>query len=225
MYKKIYVEKIAGEQRTPGEDVVVLDERYSYCIDGEEKFALTIVPSDIVEAGIGHMIGEGIISAQDVVDYEIEGKKINFSVKKKESKKIKKKASIERGTISKSMSDMLQNAQTWKRTGGVHVAALYDLKGKLLHIAEDIGKGNAIDKVIGKAAISGADFSNSMLLSTGRMAGFLVLKAVKAGIPIAVSRGAPIASGIEAAKNGGLTLVCFARGKKMNVYTHGERIL
>jgi FdhD protein len=57
------------------------------------------------------------------------------------------------------------------------------------------------------------------------MAGFLVLKAVKAGIPIAVSRGAPIASGIEAAKNGGLTLVCFARGKKMNVYTHGERIL
>ena len=64
-----------------------------------------------------------------------------------------------------------------------------------------------------------------MIVSTGRILDFIVIKAVRAGIPIVVSKGAPINSGIKVADEGGVTLVCFARGGKMNVYTHAERVI
>ncbi len=127
-------------------------------------------------------------------------------------------------------SNILQMMQTidkgklFRLTGGVHVAALFE-KGEFIALAEDIGRHNSVDKVIGIGILNNVNFTNSVLVSSGRQPADMVLKAVKMGIPIVASRAAPIRSGIIAAEKNGVTLVCFVREQRMNVYTHPDRIL
>ena len=98
------------------------------------------------------------------------------------------------------------------------------MEGNLLSAKEDIGRHNAIDKVIGDMLLKGLDFEDVFLTSSGRLTGDSVLKAIRAKIPIVASFSAAIESGIRLAFGYGITLIGFARGGRMNVYTHPERI-
>ena len=114
-------------------------------------------------------------------------------------------------------------SKVFKTTGGTHSAAIFE-DGKLIAFAEDVGRHNAVDKVIGMAALGKTDFSKSVLVSSGRQPANMVLKAARVGIPIIASIAAPIYSGIEAARKTGVTLICFARGQRMNIYSNPERV-
>ncbi len=115
-------------------------------------------------------------------------------------------------------------AKTFRKTGGVHVAALYEENGDLAALAEDVGRHNAVDKVIGKRALKNPDFSKCFLTLSGRLTGDIVLKAARIGLPIIASQAAAIKSGIEIAELCQITLIGFARGKRMNIYANSERI-
>ncbi len=123
------------------------------------------------------------------------------------------------------MKKLFESTDVWRLTGGVHSAGILDREGKLLYSADDIGKGNAIDAVIGMALREELDFSKCILASTGRQIGFMVEKAVRAGTPFVIARGAPLYSAIEVSLRYNVTLVCFVKGRSMNVYTHGGRII
>lgn len=116
-------------------------------------------------------------------------------------------------------------AETFRKTGGVHIAALYSDEGELITYAEDIGRHNAVDKVIGICALKKCDFSKCFLASSGRLTGDIVLKAARMRIPIVASLAAAVDSGVDVAKRTGLTLIGFVRGSRMNVFTFPERIL
>jgi len=116
-------------------------------------------------------------------------------------------------------------AEQFRKTGGVHVAALYSTDGELVALAEDVGRHNAVDKVIGVGATKNMDFRNLFLALSGRLTGDIVLKAARMKIPVIASLAAAISSGLEAAQLTGVTLIGFVRGKRMNVYTHPERIV
>lgn len=122
------------------------------------------------------------------------------------------------------MMEHLNQSQLFQTTGGIHAAALFQLNTFFV-LAEDVGRHNAVDKVIGAGIQANIDFSRSILASSGRQPADMVLKAARMGIPIILSRAAPIRSGIIAADKTGVTLVCFLRDQRMNVYTHGNRIL
>ncbi len=92
-------------------------------------------------------------------------------------------------------------------------------------IAEDIGRHNAIDKVMGKAAMQGINPSNAILFVSGRLSLEMVVKAVMHNIPIIVSKAAATYMGIKAAHQTGITLIGFARENRANIYTHSGRIL
>ncbi|MEM2905208.1 MAG: formate dehydrogenase accessory sulfurtransferase FdhD [Candidatus Bathyarchaeia archaeon] len=126
--------------------------------------------------------------------------------------------------IVKMAYELNQRAQLYRKTGGLHSAALYTERG-LAAFAEDVGRHNAVDKVVGGALSLDVDFSTSVLVTSGRQPADMVLKAARAGIPITVSTSGPIYSGILAAQKTNVTLVCFARGQRMNVYTSPERIV
>ena len=111
----------------------------------------------------------------------------------------------------------------WKNTGGVHACALASA-GELLIVAEDVGRHNAFDKVIGRAVLDGLDTSDKIILTTGRLSAEMVSKAVAARVPIVVGRGAVTALAIDLARKFGLTLVGFARAGRFNVYTGFQRI-
>jgi len=116
-------------------------------------------------------------------------------------------------------------AENFRKTGGVHIAALYSVKGELITYAEDVGRHNAVDKVIGVCALKKFDFSQCFLASSGRLTGDIVLKAARMRIPVVASLAAAVDSGVEVAKRTGLTLIGFVRGTRMNVFTFPERIL
>jgi FdhD protein len=79
--------------------------------------------------------------------------------------------------------------------------------------------------VIGAALIEGVDFGECALMSSGRQSSEMVLKAARSGVPVVASVAAPLASGIQVARVTGITLVCFVRGRRMNVYSHNERVI
>jgi FdhD protein len=126
--------------------------------------------------------------------------------------------------IFSSMIEMQKNTHLFRETGGCHGAAIFDLNGSLITVKEDIGRHNAIDKVIGALLLKKRHFDNKILTSTGRLTGDSVLKAVRAQIPIVSSLSAAVESGIRLADSYGITLVGFARGKNMNIYSHPRRI-
>ena len=110
-------------------------------------------------------------------------------------------------------------------TGGLHATGLFSVDGSLLLAREDVGRHNAMDKVIGRALIDGlVPLSQSLLCVSGRLAFELVQKAAVAGCPILVGVGAPTSLAIELAADRGMTLCGFARGGSVNVYTGAERI-
>ena len=121
------------------------------------------------------------------------------------------------------MISMLERGKLHELTRGVHVAALFE-DGKLVALAEDIGRHNTIDKIIGIGILSKTNFSNAVVVSSGRQPADMVLKAARMGIPLVVSLAGPIRSGIIAAENTGVTLVCFVERRQIKIYSHPQRI-
>lgn len=126
--------------------------------------------------------------------------------------------------VSEAVKRLNTLAETFRKTGGVHIAALYSADGMLITYAEDVGRHNAVDKVIGACALRKCDFSQCILASSGRLTGDVVLKAARMRIPVVASLAAAVDSGIEVAQRTGLTLIGFVRGGRMNVFTYPERI-
>jgi len=126
--------------------------------------------------------------------------------------------------IYSSIKEMQKKTVLFRETGGCHGAALFDFNGKMLVCKEDIGRHNAIDKIIGEALLKDIDLKQVILTSTGRLTGDTVLKAVRAQIPIIASLATAIESGIRLAFAHGTTLIGFVRGARMNIYTHSYRI-
>jgi FdhD protein len=109
------------------------------------------------------------------------------------------------------------------KTGGVHSAALV-YQEKIILFSEDIGRHNAVDKLLGKAFLAGIPTNDKILLSSGRISGEIMTKVIRNRIPILISRTAPTCMSITYAEDHGVTLIGFARGNRMNVYTHPRRI-
>ncbi len=108
-------------------------------------------------------------------------------------------------------------------TGGVHSAALSDGKN-ILFFSEDIGRHNAVDKLIGKAFLRSVPLEDKILLTSGRVTSEIMTKAGRNRFPILISRAAPSCMAISYAEDMGITLVGFARGDRMNIYTWPKRI-
>lgn len=110
-------------------------------------------------------------------------------------------------------------------TGGLHAAGLFAPDGTLVDIAEDVGRHNAVDKIVGRMLMREAlPLSNYLLCVSGRTSYEIVQKAIFAGIPIVAAVSAPSSLAIDLARDSGVTLVGFARGGSFNIYAHGDRI-
>jgi FdhD protein len=138
--------------------------------------------------------------------------------------KIKSHLSLEAEIVLSCVDRLNSIAETFRKTGGVHAAAIYNKDGNVMAFAEDAGRHNAVDKVIGIAVLNETDFGMCFLALSGRLSGDIVLKVARVGLPIVASLAGPLTSGITMAKNANVTLIGFVRGKRMNIYTFPKRI-
>lgn len=126
----------------------------------------------------------------------------------------------------KKIEESVRNALTsdlHRTTGGIHVVALLNNEN-LLYVSEDIGRHNAVDRVIGFGLRAGIDFSRTFIVSSGRISSEMVRKCLIANIPMIISRSATTTLSVEIAEKTGLTIIGFVRAGKMNIYSRSQRI-
>jgi FdhD protein len=126
--------------------------------------------------------------------------------------------------IERLVREFEKRSSLFRSTGGTHSAALAD-KEKILLFNEDIGRHNAVDKVLGESLLKKTALQDKILISSGRVSSDILLKAWRAKISLIVSRSAPTSLAVELAQKTGLTIVGFARGKRMNVYSYPMRVV
>jgi FdhD protein len=132
---------------------------------------------------------------------------------------------ISPGTLAALPGKMRRAQKTFAATGGLHAAAIFDLRGRLLFSAEDVGRHNAVDKVIGWGLLSGQlPLREEILVVSGRASFEIMQKALAACIPVVAAVSAPSNLAVDFARESGQTLVGFLRGKTLNVYAGEERI-
>ena len=139
--------------------------------------------------------------------------------------RVKSTLAVEAKKILEMVSKLNQKDSIFRRTGGTHIAMLCDSEANTLAFSEDVGRHNAVDKVIGYALLNNIQLERCVLVSSGRQSGEMVLKAAHSGVPIVASVSAPIESGRKVAEETGVTLIGFVRGSRMNIVTHPRRIL
>lgn len=130
---------------------------------------------------------------------------------------------IDIAAVLGSMSKFEEKAESFRLTGGLHSAALADQHIMTAHY-EDIGRHNAVDKVLGFALLKRIDTSSKCLLLSGRIASEILIKAARSNVPLIISRSAPTELTLELAEELNITVIGFARGGNLNLYTHPERV-
>ncbi|MEW6308778.1 MAG: formate dehydrogenase accessory sulfurtransferase FdhD [Bacillota bacterium] len=127
-------------------------------------------------------------------------------------------------TVLASMRRLGRETPLFAATGGAHGVGLSDAAGDLTLVREDIGRHNALDKVVGRCFLDGHTLAGAVIYATGRLSSEMVLKAVRAKAAMVASHSAPTSLAVELAEALNLTLVGFARGERLNVYTHPRRL-
>jgi len=201
-------------------------------LNGKE-FIKTVVSCEFLrEFAVGFFVDLGLVrSASDILSARVEGTEVfvDTACVSDEMGGVPlraQRAASSSGTITPEEIFAIReatNVEVWDATGGLHCAVLFH-DHKVVFLASDIGRHNAVDKVIGSMVLLGLRPGECAIGSTGRQPAEMVTKAANAGIPIVVSRAAATDAGIAAAKACGVTLVCFTRPPRFTVYAHPERI-
>jgi len=231
------------------EDLVALEKKVRISVNGKEIVSLYCTPHMVKELVVGLLMTEGIIRGnwcadrmsilfgdEILVDVPAEGEVVTEGKtitsgcvggvtfeKKIDAKPITDPFTIDRDSLRYIFRDFQARSELYRLTGCIHSAALSDGK-VIVCFAEDIGRHNAVDKVIGYALLENIPFSGKIMLASGRISSEISSKCSRWGIPILATRTAPTNLAVEIAEKRGVTVVGFVRGNRFNVYTHPERI-
>ncbi len=222
------IEISASERRCLEVDVSI-EARTEIVLDETTVADLFCLPSEQEELAVGYLVCEGLIAGpEDLVSIRKEDKalicKIGGRKFQKDVRPIVSDLRINPEAVFKALDMLNEGAHLWRRTGGTHSALVLREDGTIASFCEDVSRSSAVDKAVGAALLAGADLSRCALTTTGRLSSVMVSKAARAGLPILVSRAAPLNTGIDLAKRLGMTFVAFARRPNLYVYSGEERI-
>lgn len=247
MYKKLPCIRVDGGKYEKGEHEVIEEAPMALFVNGRHAMTAMMSPVQLEDFVTGYLFTEQIIkNINEIESIRIEKNRMSVITKNlfkvlgpkktilsgcggsvsfidtEKLPKIRSVYSITTQDIQTAAKEVL-DSELHVKTGGIHIVALLD-GATVLTVSEDIGRHNALDRVIGYALRNNADLSKTWVLVSGRISSEMVRKCLIAGIPIIVSRGATTTLAVETAEKTGLTVVGFARSSKMVVYTHVQRV-
>ncbi|RZN14366.1 MAG: formate dehydrogenase accessory sulfurtransferase FdhD [Methanosarcinales archaeon] len=199
-------------------------------VNNKHLVSILATPNLLEELTLGFLVCEGVVkSPEDIISIDVEDSRIMAMIKEQDKSasshqdiRIACDTIFERQVILDSVN-CLESAVHYA-TRGAHAACIVNRQGEFKKRLADVRRHSAIDKVVGYALYNHLDLRTHFLLSTGRQSASMVLKAVRAGIPLIVTNTAPLDSGIDAADRYNICLVCFAKPDYMLITTHPERI-
>lgn len=247
--KQIMEEKAQNYKNGKITDVtenVVKDSTITLTINDKIKRSLSAIEDSLKEFAVGYLFNENMVKTlEDIEKIEINENQINVEIndtllKTKETvlcsdsaggwrskinniEPVTSNFQVKSDELIERIEELKNNAQIWQATGGTHVAGIV-YKDNFI-VKEDVSRHVAVDKVIGYGILHDYDLSNCYVIYSGRMPADMVIKIVRAGIPVLASNAAPAYSGCETAKKGNVTLVGFLRGQRFNVYNNKNRII
>ncbi len=241
--------EISGEERKELELDVVEEESIKIMLDGRHLVTLLALPGELRELAAGFLICEGVLKGicdirsmhvqEDTVFCEstLDNSELELWTEVRSSGCIGIKSSwegiepisssvrMEKEVLLNAIEHIKEKGKFWRRTGGTHSSLICTREGDIVSFCEDVSRACSVDKSVGAALLSGRDLSDCALVTTGRLSGGMVAKAARAGIPIVVSKAAPLSTGVLLSKRVGMTLVAFVRKPNLYVYSGGQRIL
>jgi len=227
------------------EDWIAAEGSYELYLNDTLVDAIVVSPSDLEAHALGYVVTEGLVQPEEVEEVRQRGRRVfvrTRGTKAVTPSKTVLRSSAYRGSDGASIPpvstavtvdpalivqcarQITEQAANWKKTGGVHISLLFNLEGELIKAAEDIGRHNSVDKVVGYALLQKIPLDETILACSGRQPEGMILKAARAQIPIVLTKAAVTDKGIEAAGRLGVTLIGFAREKRFTLYTHPERV-
>ena len=249
LYTTIACTEISGDQRKKIEADVIIEEVFDLFINDVHLTTFYASPRELEELAVGFMVCEGFIGRgdlQNILSIDIVPKRIDCKIDL-DTSQLFNLGRVERcGTtlftpksrpllpkdvffspqvIFNAVGKLKEWGNAWKKTGGAHSSLVCDTSGKILVFCEDIGRSCSVDKAVGKALLEGIDISRCALVTTGRLAGTMVSKAIYSGFPLMASKGATVKEAVLLAQDADLTLVGFVREPNMYVYSGGYRVL
>lgn len=249
--EKLTVTVLSEKGRESREDPVVREHALTVVLNNKKLVTILCSPRNLRALAIGYLFTQGFITGaddissieEDTVDGSIyieTGNSIESRtdtvlppgglhavVKNRDGlplKRVKSNITLSFHRISAVLERVNESCEIFIRTAGAHACALSDMNGIFIFY-EDIGRHNAIDKVIGRCLLDSVPLHDKTLFTTGRISSAIATKVVKAGIPVLVSRSAPTFEAVGLAEKYGITLVGFAREGRMNVYTNVYRLV
>ncbi len=240
MYKNKEIIKYIDGKKEKIFDSIVIENQINVFLNKKLLVRIMCLPYDIEALIYGFFFSNGFIDKpQDIKELKITGNNCYIETKKEFSfnnlaigtscfssfftiediiDTNRNFINIEKFDIVKIMQKFQKMGELYKKTGGTHSAALCDEKENIYFFSEDIGRHNAVDKVIGKAILNNYNTEGKILLTSGRISSEIVFKSKKAKFAAVVSSSAPTSLAVEVAKKFKIVLVGFARGKRYNVY-------
>ncbi len=230
------------------EDYIALEKRLKISVNGKDFISLYCTPLMIKELVVGFLLTEGLTTEIRPEELRIEyGEEIlvNISIaedvltegiitshyasgitlgKKSNFGKIKDNFSLKAEILKIIFKEFDQRSELFRLTGCFHGAALSDGE-RILVFAEDIGRHNVVDKVIGYSILENIPLYNKLMLLSCRLSSEIVSKCLRWNIPVVASRAAPTDLAIGIAETSGMTIVGFLRDDRMNIYTNSQRII
>lgn len=210
-------------------------------LDGKRFTTLLASPAEFKELAAGHLVTEGILSFEEISGIEVQENRVEVRTKRAEGREgeyltpnpltpqaeekapyIRQDATFEAKAVFEGREYL--ESGPYRLSRGTHLAALVDRNGKLIARSIDVGRHNAVDKIVGKAFLEGLPLSELYLLSTGRQPAYMVVKAARAGIPLIVTKAMPLDSGVEAARKTNMGLVGKLSEDSMLVFANDWRI-
>jgi len=230
--KNLKITRISGRKKEETKDIVTKETSFYISLNGKRVKRLCCSPDKLKELTLGFLYSQGKLEdPKDLKSLKWDEKKGIIKVKThtpapKEPRllRVRSNLRIKKASISSLALKMEKRSKLFQTTGGVHSACLADRK-KIILFTEDIGRQNALDKIIGESLLKDISLRNKVMLTSGRITAETITKVVRAKIPVIVSPGAPTDSAINLARRLGITVVGFARRGRMNIYSHKERII
>jgi len=236
---------VQGDRTQEIEDWVAVEGSYELYLNDTLVDTIVVSPADLEAHALGYVVTEGLVEPEEAEGVRQKRSRVFVKThgrKDVPSPKTVLRSSAYRGsegasitpittvvTVSSSLivlcaRRIAEQAANWEKSGGVHISLLFDLEGELIKAAEDIGRHNSVDKVVGYALLHNISLHETILACSGRQPEGMVLKAARAGIPIVLTKAAVTDRGIEQAERLGVTLIGFARTDRFTIYAHPERV-